>query len=118
MAELRSGRLTRWLDTKDQLRQDTGTLDRAARRFYLTPTGFTLGQYLLAREIGEKPVSGSIRVGPGVHRLRGLDGGDVIVATLSTRTARAMAELQSLLADIGRSHLRPISVPALLAATR
>jgi processive 1,2-diacylglycerol beta-glucosyltransferase len=110
LPELRPGKLTRWLDTKDQLKRDAHALGLPNRNFYLAPrSGLTASQYLLAREIGAAPILGSVRIGPDTRGARTFSRGDIIVLTLGSRPRSAAKALNHLLAGLARQGLTPVS---------
>jgi UDP-N-acetylglucosamine:LPS N-acetylglucosamine transferase len=120
LPELPTAKLTRWLDTKDELKRDAQALGLPDRRFYLAPpSGFTTGQYLLARDIGAEPIVGSVRIDPdneGVRRR--LKRGEIVVLTLTSQSRNAANALDELLAGLARQRLTAVSIRRLAALRR
>jgi len=121
LPELRQAKLTRWLDTKDQLKRGADALGLPNRRFYLAPpSGLTAGQYLLSRDIGAAPILGSVRIDhPDTHRtVRAFRRGDIIVLTLGQQPASAAKALDQLLSGLARQGLTAVSFGELVASER
>jgi processive 1,2-diacylglycerol beta-glucosyltransferase len=120
LPELRPHKLTRWLDTKDQLKRDAHALGLPNRRFYLAPpSGLTAGQYLLGRDIGATPILGSVRIDPDRHgTMRTFRRGDIIVLTLGQQPASAAKALDQLLSGLARQGLTAVSFGELVASGR
>jgi processive 1,2-diacylglycerol beta-glucosyltransferase len=126
LVELRPAKLTRWLDTKDELKRDAHALGLSNRRFYLAPpSGFTAGQDLLARDVGAAPVVGSVRIGPDTHGLAGTDThglarttkrGEIIVLSVGPRPRSAAIVLDEVLARLARQRLVAVSFSRLAAS--
>jgi len=97
-------------------------LDARAPRLYLVPrSGFSLGEYLLARRPGWKPVGGAIDDAAGEPAPpKAPRRGDVIVLRLTPDAAGSMALLDGVLASLARAGLSPVTVRALVddSATR
>jgi hypothetical protein len=108
LPELSRGKLTRWLDTKDELKRDAHALGLPDHSFYLAPlSGLTTAQYLLARDIGAAPIRGSARLGPDTRGARTFSRGDIIVMTLGSQPGGAAKALDHCLPiSLGRG-LRP-----------
>jgi len=119
LPELRPGKLTRWLDTKDQLKRDAHALGLPNHSFYLTPpSGLTAGQYLLARDIGAAPIVGSVRIDPDTHgTVPTFQPGAIIVLTLGQQKSAAKA-LDHLLGGLARQGLTAVSFDQLVASRR
>jgi hypothetical protein len=119
LPELSRGKLTRWLDTKDELKRDAHALGLPNRHFYLAPpSGLTTSQYLLARDIGAAPIRGSARIGPDSRGARAFSRGDIIVLTLGSQPGSAAKALDQLLAGLARQGLTPVSFGELVASRR
>jgi len=118
LPELRRGKLTHWLDTKDELKRAAHALGLPNRRFYVAPpSGLTASQYLLGREIGAVPILGSVRIGPNsLGAARTFYRGDIVVLTLGSQPQRAAKALEQLLAGLARQGLRPVSFGELVAS--
>jgi UDP-N-acetylglucosamine:LPS N-acetylglucosamine transferase len=115
LPEVASGALTDWLDTREGLAREAGALGLSQRFYYLAPSsGFTLGQYLLARTLGALPVSGSLRLAPGAGAPRALHRGDVVVETLKSISPSALGPLDDLLASLRRRGLRAVPLSELV----
>ena len=120
LPELRAGELTRWLDTKDELKQEAHALGLPNRSFYLAPaSGLTASQYLLARDIGAAPIVGSVRIDPDrPGAARTFHQGDIIVLTLGSEPQTATKALDQLLADLARQGLAAVTFGELVASRR
>lgn len=120
LPELRPAKLTRWLDTKDQLKRDARALGLPNHRFYLAPpSGLTADQYLLARDIGAAPILGSARIGPDMSgSVRTFRRGDIVVLTLEQHPESAVKTLDRLLRGLARQDLTAVSFDELVASRR
>ncbi len=120
LVELPPGKLTHWLDTKDELKRDAHALGLRTPSFYLAPaSGLTAGQYLLARDIGATPVVGSVRLGLGrLGAARTFHPGDIIVLTLASEPQAGARALDQVLAALARQGLAPVSFGELVASRR
>jgi processive 1,2-diacylglycerol beta-glucosyltransferase len=120
LPELRPGELTRWLDTKDELKHEAQALGLPNRSFYLAPaSGFTASQYLLGRDVGAAPIVGSVRIDPDRYgAARTFHGGDIIVLTLGSEPQTATKALDQLLADLARQGLAAVTFGELVASKR
>ena len=120
LPELRPAELTRWLDTKDELKRDTQALGLADRRFYLAPrSGFTAGQDLLAPDVGAAPIVGSLRIDPDTQPVAPtLTRGEIIVLTVGSQPSSAANLLDELLDGVARQGLTAVSFGRLLASRR
>ncbi len=120
LPELRPGGLTRWLDTKDELKHEAHALGLPNRSFYLAPaSGFTASQYLLGRGIGAGAIVGSVRIGPdrpGAGRT--FHRGEIIVLTLGSESQTATKALDQLLAGLARQGLAAVTFGELVASRR
>ncbi len=118
LPELGPAKLTRWLDTKDELKRDTNALGLADRRFYLAPpSGFTASQYLLARDIGAAPIVGSVRIDRDTEGVAPtLTRGEIVVLTIGSQPRSAANALDELLASLARQRLRAVSFSRLAAS--
>lgn len=103
LPELSRGKLTRWLDTKDELKRAAQALGLPNRHFYLAPPpGLTTSQYLLARDIGAAPIGRSAHIGPDSRGARAFSRGDIIVLTLGSQPRSGAKALDQLLAGLAR----------------
>jgi hypothetical protein len=120
LPELRPAELTRWLDTKDELKRDAHALGLADRRFFLAPpSGFTAGQYLLARDIGAAPIVGAVRIDPETEGVaRTLKRGEIIVLTIRSQPRSDANALEELLAGLARQRLTAVSFSRLGASQK
>ncbi len=120
LPELRPGELTRWLDTKDELKHEAHALGLPNRSFYLAPaSGFTASQYLLGRDIGAGAIVGSVRIDPDrPGAARTFHQGDIIVLTLGSEPQTATKALDQLLAGLARQGLAPVTFGELVASRR
>jgi processive 1,2-diacylglycerol beta-glucosyltransferase len=111
---LGSGEPMSWLGTRGRLNDLCAALRVRGARYYLAPPELNFGQYLLAREQGTLPITGS-RLGSGLLApARGFLRGEVIVLDLGKRQTDAKMILDELLAAIARDHLSAVSTGQLL----
>jgi hypothetical protein len=91
-------------------------LDVHGRFYYLRPrSGFTLADYLAAREAGGLPVTASVNVdGAGDPRFANLRAGAIILVDVSR--AQARDSLTAALALLASRHLRAVPLEDLLAS--
>ena len=94
LPELRPGGPTRWLTTKGQLHRITGGLGMS-RHFAYVPEKPTIGQYMLARSAGGRPVTGALRI-DGSDDVSALRQGEIVELAVPaggdfTAVARALA---------------------------
>jgi hypothetical protein len=82
----------RWLATRGNLRREARALHLRHRYFYLAPRTLTVGQLVMARTAGARPVVGSVRIDRrSPVPQRPLRAGDVVVVTLDGSSASLRA---------------------------
>lgn len=114
---LRAGELTGWVETKEQLQED-GSRQLGRHFFYLAPdAGLTIGQYLLARDLGGRPVAAAVRIDQRTHHISA-QAGQIVVLTLPAEPKAARALVRWTVKALRESRLRPVSVPELAASAR
>ena len=93
-----------------------GALGVRGRFYYLRPrSGFTLADYLAAREAGGLPVTSSVSVdGATDPKYTGLHAGSVVLVELNRDQARD--SLTAALALLESRELRAVPLPELLAS--
>jgi hypothetical protein len=96
---LHSGGVASVFATRSELRDQAARYRLRGRFYYLAPgEGFTIGDYLVARELGGTPVQAGAELTPGLRDLPALHAGEVVVAALP----RGEAGRGSLLSSIRR----------------
>ena len=84
ICEVTRARLLLWLQTRGKLRREAHALHLRRHFFYLAPVnGPSVGQLILAKTAGARPVEGSVQIaGNSPVAARPLRRGDVVVITL------------------------------------
>ena len=97
-----SGPLLRWVKARGTLRAQARALGLRRRFYFLQPRGgLTVGQLLLARTTGAKPVSGALRLSAtGTLPQRPARAGEVLVVTLDGSSA-SVAGLERIVSALG-----------------
>jgi processive 1,2-diacylglycerol beta-glucosyltransferase len=81
---LRSSGISSVFAARGQLRDQTARYRLRGRFYYLAPDeGFTIGDYLLARELGGTPVQAGAELTPGLLGRTALHAGEVVAATIA-----------------------------------
>jgi hypothetical protein len=113
--ELTRGKLMHWVKTRKILKRQARTFELPKRYYFLTPRrGFNLGEYMVARTSGLRPVAGSVRLDlPSPRVNAGLHRGQVVVVTLDPRSPGSMTAFDELLAGLSRRGLSAVSVDEL-----
>ncbi len=101
-----SGPLLRWVKARGTLHAQERALGLRRRFYFLQPRGgLTVGQLLLARTTGAKPVSGALRLSAtGALPQRPARAGEVLVVTLDGSSA-SVAGLERIVSSLGRDGL-------------
>jgi processive 1,2-diacylglycerol beta-glucosyltransferase len=101
-----SGSLLRWVDARETLRTQAGQLGLTGGFYFLQPSGgLTVGQLVLARTTGAKPVSGAMRLDArGGLPQRDVRAGEVLVVTLDGSPASVQG-LERIVARLGSAGL-------------
>ena len=114
---LQAGELTGWAETKEQLQED-GSQQLGRHFLYLAPdAGLTIGQYLLARDLGGRPVAAAVRIDQRTRRISA-KAGQIVVLTLPADPKAARALVRWTLKALRESRLRPVSLPELAASAQ
>jgi processive 1,2-diacylglycerol beta-glucosyltransferase len=97
-----SGPLLRWVKARGMLRAQARALGLRHHFYFLQPRGgMTVGQLVLARTAGAKPVSGAQRFSAtGAHPQRPARAGEVLVVTLDGSSA-SVAGLERIISALG-----------------
>jgi processive 1,2-diacylglycerol beta-glucosyltransferase len=97
-----SGPLLRWVKARGTLRAQARALGLRHRFYFLQPRGgLTVGQLVLARTTGAKPVSGALRLSArGALPQRPARAGEVLVVTLDGSSA-SVAGLERIVSSLG-----------------
>lgn len=97
-----SGALLRWVKARGMLRAQARALGLRHHFYFLQPRGgLTVGQLLLARTAGAKPVSGALRLSAGSSLpQRPARAGEVLVVTLDGSPA-SVAGLERIVSSLG-----------------
>jgi Glycosyl transferases group 1 len=97
-----SGSLLRWVKARGTLRAQERALGLRKHFYFLQPRGgLTVGQLLLARTTGAKPVSGALRLSAtGALPQRPARAGEVLVVTLDG-SAASVAGLERIVSALG-----------------
>jgi processive 1,2-diacylglycerol beta-glucosyltransferase len=102
-----SGSLLRWVDARETLRTQARQLGLKQGFYFLQPSGgLTVGQLVLARTTGAKPVSGALRLDArgGSLPQRNVRAGEVLVVTLDGSPA-SVRGLERIAARLGSEGL-------------
>ncbi len=101
-----SGALLRWVKARGTLRAQARALRLRHGFYFLQPLGgLTVGQLVLARTTGAKPVSGAMRLNAsGALPQRPVRAGEVLVVTLDGSSA-SVAGLERIVSELGRDGL-------------
>jgi UDP-N-acetylglucosamine:LPS N-acetylglucosamine transferase len=93
ICEVDRARALRWLQTRGKLRREAHALHLRRHFFYLAPqNGPTVGQLILAKTAGARPVEGSVQIGASSPVApRALHPGDVAVVTIDGSPASLRA---------------------------
>jgi UDP-glucose 4-epimerase len=106
------GGLVRWLGTRDQLSDITGEMG-FGRHFLYASSGPSVGQWWLAHRAGGRLIAGAVRLYDHDDHLGPLRAGEVIELSVM-RGTDVQPLLQRLSADLGKAHLRAVSVGRLM----
>jgi hypothetical protein len=115
--ELTRGKLMHWVKTRKILKRQARAFELPKRYYFLTPPkGFNLGEYVVARTGGARPVAGSVHLNlPSPRVNRTLSRGEVVVVTLNPRSPGSMTAFDELLSCLSRRGLTAVSVDELAA---
>src|SRR5439155_2528636 len=114
---LSGGGVTSVFDARDQLKGQVARYRLHGRFYYLAPhEGFTIGDYLLARDLGGAPLQAGYTVARGPVDPGSLHPGEVVVATLGPGRGQSRARLLALVRRLERAGLGISSVQRLAAA--
>jgi UDP-N-acetylglucosamine:LPS N-acetylglucosamine transferase len=101
-----------WLRTRRTL--DGATADGPARRYLADPGGLSFGQYLVARSMHARPISGQVWLSGADRRADpSLSAGDIVVVTADARPSRVATDIAALASRLASRGLLVTSVAAL-----
>lgn len=102
----KSGSLLQWVDARETLRTQARQLGLTRGFYFLQPSGgLTVGQLVLARTTGAKPVSGALQLDArGGLPQRNVRAGEVLVVTLDGSPASVLG-LERIVARLGSEGL-------------
>jgi len=116
--ELSAGGIVASVEARGQLQSQVARYRLRGRFYYLAPReGFTITDYLLARELGGAPIQAGNDLSTDQRDLGSLHPGEVLVATLDPDRGRGGAELVAAIRRLERSGL-PVSSVQRLASGR
>jgi hypothetical protein len=112
--ELRAGGVAASLAARGQLQRQVARYRLRGRFFYLAPgEGFTITDYLLARELGGAPIQAGCDLTTDGRDLGSLHPGEVVVATLGPDRDHTQAYLLASIRRLARAGLTVSSVQRL-----
>ena len=112
-----SGGVTSVFDARDQLKSQAARYRLHGRFYYLAPhEGFTIGHYLLARDLGGAPLQAGYTLTSGPVEPESLHRGQVVVATLGPGRGHGCAHLLTSIRRIEHAGLAVSSVQRLASA--
>jgi processive 1,2-diacylglycerol beta-glucosyltransferase len=112
--ELRAGGIAASVEARGQLQSQVARYRLRGRFYYLAPgEGFTITDYLLARELGGAPIQAGHTLSNNQRNLGPLHPGEVVVATLDPDRGHGGAELVAAIRRLERSGLAVSSVQRL-----
>lgn len=113
---LQSGGVASWFDASDQLHGQTTRYGLHGRFYYLAPgEGFTITDYLLARDLGGRPLQAGCNLASWNGNARSLHPGEVVVATLHPGLPTDRTHLLATIRRIEHAGLGASSVQQLAA---
>jgi processive 1,2-diacylglycerol beta-glucosyltransferase len=113
LPELPSGALTRWVRVRNDLERQRAFHPVLGRIYYVPPrSGFTLGQYALARTLGARPVGGPDRPVTATRRYR---PGEIVVMTVDPRRSGSVRRLDTVLERLSAQGLSAVTLDDLLS---
>jgi processive 1,2-diacylglycerol beta-glucosyltransferase len=111
--ELASGALTHWIHARGDLERQQASRPVVGRTYYVPPrSGFTLGQYALARTLGARPVGGPSRPMGVARRYR---PGEIVVMTVDPRKPDSVRRLDTALEQLSDQGLSAVTLDDLLS---
>ncbi len=112
--ELRAGGIASWFGARGQLQSQVARYQLSGSFHYLAPReGFTIVDYLLARQLGGVPIQAGIDLLTHGHDLGSVDPGEVVVATLGTDRGHDRAHLLASIRRLERAGITVSSVQQL-----
>jgi UDP-N-acetylglucosamine:LPS N-acetylglucosamine transferase len=112
--ELRTGGVASWFEARDQLHSQIVQYGLHSSFYYLAPReGFTMGDYLIAWHLGGTPVQAGADLLAGGHDAGSVHPGEVVVATLGSKSGRDLQHVLAAIRDLERAGLAVFSVQEL-----
>ncbi len=106
-----------WISAGRAVKREAKALGLGSRFYYLVPESFSLGEYVVARAVGGRPVSGALRVDAGSPLpSKAPEAGDLVVVTLDSSPAASVRTLEAVLTRLSSASLRPVSFRDLRAS--
>ncbi len=118
---LRAKTLPHWISVGRGLRKEARALGLGKTFYYLVPRkGFTLGEYVVARAVGGRPLAGAVRFEPGRPLPKKTPhAGDVVVLMLEDSSlSSALATVDAATRALSRASLRAVPFPGSASASR
>jgi len=113
LPELAPGALTHWVHARGDLERQGAPHPVRGRIYYVPPrSGFTLGQYALARTLGARPVGGASRSTGASRRYR---AGQIVVMTVDPREPGSVRRLDAVLGRLSAQGLSAVTLDDLLS---
>jgi processive 1,2-diacylglycerol beta-glucosyltransferase len=115
---LQSGGVASWFEASEQLHGQTSRYGVHGRFYYLAPgEGFTIGDYLLARELDGRPLQAGCNLANWNGKPCSVHRGEVVVATLRPGVAADRMRLLAAIRRIEHAGIGTSSVQQLAART-
>lgn len=113
--------LPHWISVGRGLQRQAHALGLGKHFYYLVPRkGFTLGEYVVARAVGGRPLAGAVRVEAGRPLpAKAPQAGDVVVVALGDSSlSSALATVDAVTKLLSRESLRAVPFPGSASASR
>jgi hypothetical protein len=113
--------LPHWISVGRGLQREAHALGLGKHFYYLVPRkGFTLGEYVVARAVGGRPLAGAVRFEAGRPLPEKTpQAGDVVVLTLEDSSlSSALATVDAATRVLSRESLRAVPFPGSASASR
>ena len=117
MPQLKRGGPVRWIGTKFQLKRAKAKLGLDNHFYYTVPgTGFTLGQYLLGRTSGAKPVAPAVQL-TRPDEMGNVKAGDLLEVSYGNSQADWDRGLALVTSELHSSGIRLVPVTVLFSSS-
>jgi hypothetical protein len=115
--ELTASGVASWFEARDQLKSQVARYRLKGSFLYLAPSeGFTLGDYMLARHLGGRPIQAGGSLPTAASNLASVHAGQILLATLGSHRDRGVAHLLASIRRLERAGLVVSSVQRLAHA--